>query len=364
MIYPVLLPELRTTYGFGLGTAGFLLTVLWLANAAGQIPGGVLADRIGEGRIMVASTVLSAVSILFIVAAQSLAVLFASTVLLGLGIALFGVARYTAMSDLFPDRVGTTVGIVLAAADAGQALLPPFAGFLAAAVLWQLGFAFTLPLFVVVALALWTYVPASTSGPAGNFDTFSPENLRYGLEHLRRRAILYGSGTLVVYVIVWITFTGFYPTYLIEVKGVSATVAAVLFGAFFAIGVAIKPLSGVAYDRVGIRLTLVTTTVVSGASLVVLPFVETIAPLAVITVLVAPILGSGTIAQSHIIETLPNEIKGTGLGVVRTGAMTLAAVSPAIFGVIADRGFFDEVFLILAAFAGLKILLILRIPSS
>ncbi|ELY50467.1 MFS transporter [Natronolimnohabitans innermongolicus] len=364
MIYPVVLPELRTAYGLNLGTAGVLLTVLWLSNAAGQVPGGVLADRFGEGRIMVASTVVTAAMVVFIVAVDSIVLLFLATVLLGQGIALFGVARYTALDDLFPNHVGTTVGVVLAAADAGQALLPPLAGVLAAAVVWQLGFAYTLPLFAFVALALWLYVPASTSGPGSGFDTFSRARLRDVGTALRKRTVLYGSAAFIVYMIVWITFTGFYPTYLLEMKDLSTTAVGLLFGSFFAVGVAIKPLSGMAYDRFGIRLSLLTVMAISGTALVVLPFVEGLLPIAIITVLIAPILGSGTITQSHLIQGIPNDIKGTGLGVVRTGGMAIAAVSPAIFGTIADWGYFDEVFLFLAGLAACIMLFVRRIPPG
>ncbi|THE63424.1 MFS transporter [Salinadaptatus halalkaliphilus] len=364
MVYPVVLPELRAAYGLNLGTAGMLLTVLWIANAAGQVPGGILADRLGEGRIMVASTVISAITVVFIVLAGSIVLLFLATVLLGLGIALFGVARYTALDDLFPERVGTSVGIALAAADAGQALLPPIAGVLAAAVAWQLGFAYTLPLFVVVALALWIYVPGSTSGPDSGFDSVSRETIRYVGSSLRKRPVLYGSAAFIVYMTVWITFTGFYPTYLIEEKGMSATVAGVLFGSFFAVGVGIKPLSGMAYDRFGIRLSLLTVMGISGAALVALPFLEGLVPIALVTLLIAPMLGSGTIAQSHIIEGVPDDIKGTGLGVIRTGGMAVAAVSPTIFGTFADWGYFNEAFLGLAGLAGVIILLVLQIPPE
>ena len=364
MIYPVLLPELRATYGFDLTMAGVLLAVLWIANAVGQVPGGVLADGIGEGRTMVASTLISGGTLVLIVVANSLVVLFVATFLFGLGIALFGVARYTALDYLFPERVGTTVGIVLAAADAGQAVLPPLAGVIAAIVIWQLGFAFTLPLFVVVAVALWVYVPVKSSDSGGSTNTISRANLGYVGEALRQRTVLYGSAVFVVYVMVWITFTGFYPTYVIDEKGLSSLTAAVLFGTFFAFGVLIKPLSGIAYDRVGIRGSLLTISAISGAALLAFPFLEGVGPIAAATLFIAPILGSGTIAQSHVIEALPSDIKGTALGIVRTGGMTMAAVSPVVFGAVADRGFFDEAFLSLSVLAGVMILLVIRIPPE
>ncbi len=364
MIYPVLLPELRSAYDLGLTTAGLLLTALWVANAVGQLPGGMLADRIGEGRTIVASVVLSAITLALIVTAVSVLALFAATVLLGFAIALFGVARYTALHDLFPEQVGTTIGIVLAAADAGQALLPPFAGFVAVAFLWQFGFGFTIPLFVLVALVLWLYVPGRTSREITGDDTVSLATVRSIVSSMRTRAIGYGTAAFIVYVVIWVAFTGFYPTYLIEVKGQSSTVTGILFGLFFATGVVVKPLSGAAYDRVGTKLSLLAIAAISIVGLVSLPFVEGIPLLIAATVLVAPILGSGTIAQSHLVAALPSEIRGTGLGVIRSAVMGMAALSPAAFGAAAERGFFDEAFLALAGLAGLMILFVVRIPSE
>lgn len=49
MMYPVLLPYIRVTYGLSLTAAGLLLSVLWFSYAIGQLPGSVLADRVGEG---------------------------------------------------------------------------------------------------------------------------------------------------------------------------------------------------------------------------------------------------------------------------------------------------------------------------
>jgi len=59
MILPVLLPELWTAFGMSLSRAGFLVSAVFVTHAIGQLPGGLLSDRIGEGRIMIVSTALS-----------------------------------------------------------------------------------------------------------------------------------------------------------------------------------------------------------------------------------------------------------------------------------------------------------------
>ena len=56
--------------------------------------------------------------------------------------------------------------------------------------------------------------------------------------------------------------------------------------------------------------------------------------------------------------------KETGLRVVRAITATFGAGSPAAFGIVADYGFFDERYLVLAAIAAGKFLLTIRMPAK
>lgn len=364
MIYPALLPYLRATYGLDLTTAGLLLTVLGTTFGIGQLPSGVLADRFGEGNVLVAGALVSAGTLVLVVTAGSTVILFAATALLGFGTALYGVPRISILADLFPDQVGTATGLTMAAGDAGNSMLPPLSVVIAATFAWQLGFGFIVPLFLLVAVGLWMIVPARTSGSTSAVDTISPGSVRYVFSELRQPSIVTGTSILVCGTCIWYAFTGFYPTYLIEVKGLSATVAGGLFGLFFVLGIGVKLLSGVAYDRIGIRRSLVVAMGIAGTALVLLPLVEGFWPLVAVTALVSTLLGYSTITTSFLSIALPDDMRGTGLGFVRTGYITISATSPLFFGAVADRGFFDEAFLGLAALAGGVVLLSIRIPDE
>jgi MFS family permease len=364
MMYPVLLPHLRVAYDLDLALAGFLLTVLWLAFAFGQFPAGVLADRLGEGVIMALSLAVTALILTLVVTAVTTVVLFAATALFGFGMALYSVARLSALPDLFPDQLGATVGIVAASSDAGRAVLPPIAGLLALVGSWQMGFGFTIPLFVLVAVGVWIVVPAETSAQSTAVDEVSVANLRYIAAALLTRPIVTGSALMVLGFAIWTAFTGFYPTYLLEEKGLSATVTSGLFGLFFVMGIGVKPLSGAAYDEFGIRRTLVAVLVVSGLALAAVPMTEGIWPLVAITVLASPLASFGIIIQSYLLEALPDDMQGTGLGLLRFGFITLGALSPVVFGTIADRGFFDEGFFLLAGTSLVMLLGALVIPRT
>jgi len=363
LVYPVMLPHLRAEYNLTLTTSGLLLTVLWVAYALGQLPGGILADRIGEGMIMVVSTLISAATLFLVATARSPVVLYAATAMFGLGTALYGVARYTALSDLFPESDGTAIGLTLAAGDAGNTILPPFAGFIAVTFAWQYGFGFTIPLFVLSALVLWTLVPARTSSPSSAVDTVSLETIRYVFSGVLRREIVIMTIILILINAIYQSFTGFYPTYLVETKGLPTSIVTALFGLFFALGMVIQPVSGALYDRFGMRRTLTFFMGVVTGALALLPWVEGLVPVAIITVFVSFLLGFGAITTPYLTAALPWDMQGTGLGFLRTIYMTTAAGSPVLFGAIADRGFFDEVFLLLGVLAGVTIALTLLISE-
>ena len=363
LVYPVMLPYLQTAYGLNLTTAGFLLSVLWISYAIGQLPGGLLADRLGEGTILLISLLTSIGTLILIVLARSAPILFVATALFGLGTALYGVARYTALSEIYPENAGAAIGITQAAGEVGNSVLPLLAGLIATAFAWQYGFGFAIPLFGLVALGLWAVVPSQVSEATSAVDTISLETARYIFSELRRPEIIVVTIIEVLAFSVWQSFTGFYPTYLIEIKGFSPSVSSGLFSLFFVVGIIVQPLAGGAYDRFGIWRSLPVVMSVITIALVILPLLEGFWPLVVGTVLLGSILGYGTIILPYMTDALSVDMKGTGLGTLRTIYMTGGAASPLFFGALADRGFFDEAFIVLAILAATTVLISIWFPS-
>ena len=363
MIYPVLLPYLRSSFDLSLTVAGLLVTVLWLGSALGQLPGGVLADRYSERLVMVVGAVVVALALVLVVVAPTSFLLFAATGVVGLGLSLYPIARITILSEIYPDRIGSALGVTMATGDLGQTVLPPVAGLLAATVAWQAGLGFIVPLLLLIGVVLWAVLPPAPPSESP-MDSLSTGSLGNVVGKLRRSNMAFVAFILFLYILVWQSFTGFYPTYLVEEKGLSSSTAGLLFSVFFAFGVVVKPVAGGAYDRIGMRSSLVLVLVGPVAGFVLLPFVDGFWPLAVITALVSTMLGSGAITQSFLSDSIPADIRGTGLGMVRTTAATLGAAGPVLFGSIADRGYFDEGYVLLGAVTVAVILLTLRLPKS
>ncbi len=363
LVFPALLPYVRETFSLGLTTAGLLITVLWVAHALGQFPGGIIGDRLGEGNALVASTLVSGTMIAIVAASNTPFVLFLGTALFGFSTALFGPARFTILSTIYEERNGTAIGLTLAAGEAGNAILPVIAGVLAATASWRLGFGVTVPLFFLMAVVIFRAVPRNVTEESA-VDSLSLETVRYVARGIAERSILIVTGVHVCLFFVFQGFTGFYPTYLVEMKGLSPGLAAGLFGLFFASGVAGQPLAGAGGDRFGTRPALYVVIGVATLALAALPFVSGLSEVALLTVVASALLGVTPLTQTFLVNALPEDMKGSGLGLLRTGHIALGATGPLVVGVVADLGFFDGAFLGLAVVSGAGIVLTALVPDD
>ena len=363
LVYPALLPYIRETFSLGLTSAGLIITVLWFAYAMGQFPGGIIGDRIGEGNAIVLSTLVSGLAIATVALSTRAWILFAATAFFGFSTAIFGPARFTILSAVYDERDGTAIGLSLSAGEAGSAILPVLGGVLASAISWRLGFGLTVPLFFLMALVLYRVVPSKLTGGSA-IDTLSIDTLRYVARGIAERTILIVSGIHFLLFFVNLGFTGFYPTYLVEIKGLSPRLAAGLFGLFFVSGIFVQPIAGAGGDRFGHRKTLIVVSGVAAGSLLLLPFVDSLVGLVSLTIVSSGLLGATPLTQTYLVNHLPADMRGTGLGLLRTTYIALGATGPVFVGIAADFGYFDGAFLGLAAISGGAILLSRFIPET
>lgn len=356
LVFPALLPAVRRSFGMSLSTAGLLITVLWGAYASMQFPGGILADRYGERVVLVVAIVLGGLGVVAVTAATTTVTFFAGTIGVGVGVGLYGTTRLTVLSDVFADRTGTAIGIAQATGNVGTMGLPPLAATIGAAVGWRLGFGALVPAFGVIAVALWLVIPRRSGDDA---PTTRPlwTDVRTVARALPTRALGLGTLSMILMMFVYQSFTGFYPTYLVVEKGLSEGRAATMLGLFFASAVVVQPIAGATRDRVGTRATM--TVILAGAvcALVALPLVDSQVGILAVTVLASTQLAFWPIGNTYIVETVPEEAKGTGFGLVRTCFIGLGASGPVVVGALGDAGRFDEAFFLLAGIAAGVLLL-------
>ena len=348
LVYPALVAFFRESFGFSLSTTGLLLTVLWVSYALGHVPGGVLGDRLGEGRILVVSTLCAAVAVLGVAAATTPLLLFVGTAGFGLATALYGPTRFTVFTDVYGDRAGSAIGLTMAAGSAGNALLPVLAVLVATATSWRVSFGVLAPLFVCVAVGIRLSVPTRTSPATSDTGGFSMRTIERLAAGVRRASIPTVVAIQLCFSFTYQGFVSFYPLLLAEVKGLSPGVAASLFGLFFVASFVVQPIAGSCMDRYGIRVTLVGVLAPSLVGLVALPFVTGTVPLALLTIVLSSVSGCAVLTQTYIADSLPAEIQGTGMGTLKATWMLLGATSPVLVGVLGDYGYLSEAFLMFA----------------
>jgi predicted MFS family arabinose efflux permease len=107
---PVVLPDVRAQFGVGNAGAGLGVTLIWLTYALRQFPAGVLVDRLGERRVIVASLLIAAASLVAFSLTPLYVLFLAVCTMFGFGTGLFGDAARFDLGFLF--LAALTFGLV------------------------------------------------------------------------------------------------------------------------------------------------------------------------------------------------------------------------------------------------------------
>lgn len=132
LLLPPLFPLLMPDFGFGYTEAGFLMTVFFAISGIGQALAGIVVDRYGARRVLMAGVGLLAVSGLALAVALNYAMLVVAVALAGLGNSVFHPADFSLLNKkVSPSRLGHAfsahglsgnLGWALGAAISGVAL--------------------------------------------------------------------------------------------------------------------------------------------------------------------------------------------------------------------------------------------------
>lgn len=362
VVLPTLLPQIKIAFGIDNATAGLLVSLLWIAYATTQLPAGVLVDRLGERRPLVASVVATAAGALVLTIAPTLLFFIAGSLLFGFGSGLYAPPRVTVLSRTFQDRDGTALGVTFAVGNLGAAVLPLIAGMVSLWFGWRMGFGFVVPPLAAVGVALWMVVPAPTnvSRTTAELSHQAAERL---MEAVLSRSVFLTWIAMTLILFTYQGLTAFLPTYLIEVKGLSHGIAASLYGLFFASGAVSQSLAGTAADSYGSPSVLAIIAGFGILTVAAFPAVNGVSVLAVLVVLLGTRLGIGPVGNGYVTAILPDDVQGAGYGLFRTFYLAVGASGSLFVGALAESGLFDEAFLILAGITAVSSVLFWTLPD-
>ena len=142
-----------------------------LVFAAVMVPGGMLGDRYGRKRLLLAALVLFAAASAACAYAPSAGSFIAARAVLGLAAGIATPLTMSVLPVLFPERErGRAVAIVLSATMLGYPIGPILGGWLLSSFWWGWVFLINVPVVAVALAAVWFLLPESRSSERSRLD--------------------------------------------------------------------------------------------------------------------------------------------------------------------------------------------------
>ena len=321
-------PLLMADFGIGLADIGFLIGLYFAPGILFALPGGVVAARFGDKRVVGAGLILMLLGGAIIAATQSWNVLVAGRFIVGTGGVILNVIMTKMLVDWFAGReISTAMAIYINSWPVGIALALIFLPALASA--GGIAFAWW---------ALWGLVAAA-------FVLFAlfyhpPEGIEVGTVTLERVALPYVALTLAG--LVWAFYNtalamifSFGPAFLVQL-GWSLTQAGSVTSLFMVLFSIALPIGGIIADRTGRKDAIIYLSLISFAVLMPVVIYAPATALAVFCVLgILFALGAGPVM------TLPGDVlspksRSLGMGVFFTIYYVAMMVGPRLGGGLAD----------------------------
>lgn len=340
-----LFPVFIRDFGLSFSDVGLLMTVFFIISGVGQALAGFLVDRVGARPVLFAAISCFLVASLVASQATSYAGLMAVAMLAGLGNAPFHPADFTILNQrVSPQRLGYAFSAHGLTGNLGWALAPAFLVGISALSDWRTAYLGAAVLYVcVLALLFWQrdklrteVVPRSTAATraASGGD----------LAFMRLPVVWWCFAFFLLSTMTLAVVQSFAPSIMKAVHGVSVEVATLTVSAYMLCGAlgmlvggfvaAANPMSS---DRIvalamaaGALLLLVCATGWLGGQ-------GTLVALAITGFAVGV---GGPSRDMMIKKATPKGATGRVYGTVYSGLDLGFALSPALFGLLMDRGWY------------------------
>ncbi|WP_251344024.1 MFS transporter [Haloplanus halophilus] len=332
VISPVV-PDVTDHFSVSTGAVGLALSGMWAAYALTQFPSGILGDRFGERRVILASVGVTAAASLSLALAPTFAVFAVLTVVLGAGAGLHYSVATSLLTKEFDD-IGRAIGIHVGGGPLAGLIAPVVATAVAVRFGWRaaigVGAAVAVPIFVTFA---WRIERTPPERPDESMRDRMAIRPLIGL--LTRPPIAFTTLVAFLGAFAWQATASFLPTFLVAFRDLSGTSAGLLFSAYFVVNGLGTPTIGWVSDRIGrdgASIATMACGVVGYALLVVGPRIALLPAI----VFVGVAMTWGAPLQSRYFDKFRADERGAAFGLVRTAYMVLGATGSVVVGALSD----------------------------
>jgi DHA1 family inner membrane transport protein len=337
------------TFGVGEGTAGLVVSAVWVGSALPRIPTGYLLTKLTRLQVVLMAGGILAVGATLTAVAVNVPALVLGAGVMGLSSGLYFVTGNTLVSELFPDRVGRMLGIHGTANQVAAVIAAPVISFaLALGADWRpLFVALGVPageewraVFLALAAAALTLTAATyllarkTPLPEAG----SEDRDLLGAARTEWRGILFGLAVMGTVGFAWQGVFNFYVLFA-EARGLSPSMARNALTVVFAAGIPAFAISGRLADRLPQPAYLLGILGASTLLLFALSTVRTVVGLFVLSGALGYVVHSLFPAlDTFLLGTFPDENRASAYSVY-SGAMMLAQAPGSWFvGTLAEAG--------------------------
>lgn len=156
LLLPLMFPVFMSTFGLSFSEVGFLMTVFFVVSGMGQASAGFVVDRFGARPVLFGSLLILVVGCLAVSVAQSYAGLMLGAALLGVGNCAFHPVDFTILNQkVSVPRLGYAFSAHGLTGNLGWALAPVFMVGLSAAFDWRAAYVGAAVLFGAILLLLF-----------------------------------------------------------------------------------------------------------------------------------------------------------------------------------------------------------------
>jgi FSR family fosmidomycin resistance protein-like MFS transporter len=349
-----LFPVFMRDFGLSFADVGLLMSVFFIISGTGQALSGFVVDRIGARPVLFAAIACFLVASLVASQASSYAGLVAVAVLAGLGNAPFHPADFTILNQrVSPHRLGHGFSVHGLTGNLGWALAPAFLVGITALSNWRVAYLSAAVLYTVVLAVLWwqrsrllTTVVVRAPGATRGSD----------LAYLKLPVVWWCFAFFLLSTMTLAVIQSFVPSILEKVHGVSITAATLTVSAYMLCGAVGMAVGGFVAHSGARTDAVIGWAMTAGAALLALSATGWLGAVWTPVVLAATGFAVGVAGPSRdmlIKRATPKGATGRVYGTVYSGLDVGFAISPMVFGLFMDRGWYAATL----AGAGLTLLL-------
>ena len=353
-----ILPDLQDHFGVTVAAVA-LTTALWgLARLIFDLPVGRVMGRVATRPMLFAGVVLLALGAVVSAAAPSFELMLAGRVVSGAGAAVLTITGTLALLALStPQNKGRVLGIYQASLQAGASFSPIVAGFASELFGWRAA-------FLVAALgALGGLAVLALAGGHAEAPVSSPKELPEAPRAARRSPIwldllLANVATFVLFFLTGGIFSSVLPLYGGRL-GLDAAGIGMILGIATGLRVVVSVVGSLVSDRHGRHGVMLSGFVLTFASLLVFPQVDTVLAFAVLAWVISIGRVGNTMPIAVLSDRLPDAEHRRWISRNRFIADLALLVGPVVLGVAVDLAGFGAAFYLSAVLVATVLLLML-----